>query len=75
MPRWGNTVTGPSNHVRTEAIYAFVHDRAEPIMICPTAREVADHFGISVSTAHWHISKLQRQGRLVADSNKLLRLP
>lgn len=68
-------MTGPENHARTEAIFAFMHDNAQPLRVCPTVREVADEFGVSVSTVHWHVRKLQAQGRLVAHDNKMIRLP
>lgn len=68
-------MTAIRNDVRTEAIYAYMHLNAEEVKVCPTIRQVADTFGIAVSTAHHHVEKLMDQGRLVADRNKGIRLP
>lgn len=58
---------------RRDAILLYICDYARAMHgPTPSIREVALHFGVSYSTAYYHVTRLIEEGRLRQDRGKLI---
>ena len=56
---------------KADEVFEFVSKFIEKNGGPPTYQEIADKFGISVSTAYGHVKRLQKHGRLAAPGGRM----
>src|SRR5262245_49095431 len=58
------------NEARTERCFQLIADWPERYGVPPSYRELAVELDCQVSTVHWHVSNLVRQGRVTWSPGK-----